>query len=150
MRLRENLDGWWHAFFDESFAWPAETVASGIPGQEGPSEGWDKLDDYKESVPVPGEFSRSRPGYRGMVWYHRPFVLPDVWINGQVWLECAVRSRALVYLDERLVSRKVAKNTVTLKLGTLNCQRVYNLCLGVWHDDDSGGIKSVYLVYEAN
>lgn len=134
----ENLDGWWHAFFD----------AAALPAQLEPSVGWQGIDDHKESTPVPGAFSLLQPGHGGVVWYHRPFVLPEWWGKGEVWLECAARSRVQVFLDETPLSTVAEESTVAVRLGRLLPLRVYNLCLKVWHQDDSGGIiSSVTLVY---
>lgn len=150
-RFVEDLDGWWHAFFDSMAKRQEETDPARSRVQPAPSVGWDGIDDFKESAPVPGRFSESRPGYRGVVWYHRPFVLPESWAGGEIWLEFTARSEAQVFLDERLVAEVSAEKAFAVNLGELRCRRVYNLGLRVWHSDDSGGIVgSVKLVHRSS
>ena len=79
MDILESLDGWWHAFFDTEASWQSEWVAPTNHTAHAPSVGWDNLDDHKESVRVPGIWRDTRPGFGGVVWYWRPFVVPDEW-----------------------------------------------------------------------
>lgn len=135
MLVCEVLDGWWHTFFDNA----AETNDA---ARDAPSVGWDKFDDYKESAPVPGTWRINRPGYHGVVWYHRPIVLPPGCAGQPLMLRVeGVRSQARVYLDERLIGRSdEPERPFTVDLGILKPKRVYSLCLRVEHNEDTGGI----------
>jgi len=146
----ENLDGWWHTFFDAQAEWHAENPAEAQVAHV-PTGGWDALDEHKESAPVPGIWHERQPGYCGVVWYQRPFVLPECWNDGLVNLLIAgVRSLAQVYLDERLAAASREENgSYIVRFGRLAPQRPYSLSICVWHNDDSGGISgSVSLIIE--
>jgi hypothetical protein len=99
--LRDTLDlnGWWHAWFDRAAPWPEDE-----PPPHLPRCGWAGLDEGKESLPVPGTWHASAPGYRGVAWHWRPLIIPPEWRGRRVWLRlAAVRQRAEVFLDQRLV-----------------------------------------------
>lgn len=139
--MRESLDGWWHAFFDSQARWfmngPAELGILHMP-----SGGWDSLLDYKESVPVPGSWHDRRPGYCGVVWYQRPVVLPDEWPEGRVFLQVEqVRTFAQIYFNRGLVyAGDGSQKELTACLGDLKPGDQYDICICVWHTDDTGGI----------
>ncbi len=147
---RENLDGWWHAFFDAQAEWRLE-IAYETQTTHTPTGGWDALNEHKESVPVPGIWHDRRPAYHGVVWYQRPFVLPEDWGDGHVILLLTkVRSLAQVYLDERLVmATREADDSFMARLGRLESQRLYSLSIYVWHPDDTGGITGSVLLMRA-
>ena len=138
----EGLDGWWHAFFDTATTWQSELAASLAHTAHIPSVGWDNLDDHKESVRVPGIWRDARPGFCGVVWYWRPFVLPEDWSSGMVCLHFgAVRGRAEVYLDKVLIGASGALgHPFAFDLSLVVPETLHTLTLRVVHFDDSGGI----------
>ena len=148
--IKENLNGWWHAFFDAQAEWRLE-IAHEKQTAHIPTGGWDALDEHRESVPVPGIWHDRHPAYHGVVWYQRPVVLPEDWEEGEVLLLIEkVRSLAQVYLDERLVmATREADGSFMARLGRLASQRLYSLSICVWHPDDTGGITGSVLLMKA-
>jgi beta-galactosidase/beta-glucuronidase len=136
MQCSESLDGWWHAFFDEQLdAYPLASITE-------PTGGWEAIEEFKESVPVPGAWRDCRPGYRGIVWYERPFVLPDRWDGQRIYLHCGgIRSQSRLFLDCEPVGQVIAdEGPFTINIGRLSVARIYRICICVSHWDDTGGI----------
>ena len=104
-----DLNGWWHVWFDEAADWRNEPPL--LPNaplecapRRAPSAGWQGMDEGKESLQVPGTWALTRPGHHGVAWHWRPLVIPEDWGGRVVRLRFeAVRLRAEVYLDQRLV-----------------------------------------------
>ncbi|MHB1357201.1 MAG: hypothetical protein ACYCZF_14635 [Anaerolineae bacterium] len=142
MEISEPLDGWWHAFFEMAASWQSEWIAPTEPATHIPSVGWDNVDDHKESVRVPGIWRDVRPGYSGVVWYWRPFVVPAGWRGGMVSLSLgAICGQMEVYLDEvHIRTSGVLAPPFVFDLHYLVPDKRYTLILRIAHYDDSGGI----------
>ncbi|MHB9033192.1 MAG: hypothetical protein ACYC6L_09105 [Anaerolineae bacterium] len=149
--LDESLDGWWHAYFE---AHADTSIGQGINALlDEPRGGWQVLDEFKESAPVPGAWHERHPGFAGIVWYHRPFVLPDDWRESVLTLlVIGICSQARIYLDEHLIKTCLdGKEECQVALGSLEPSKVYSLAICVWHFDDTGGITgSVTLKRDPN
>jgi beta-galactosidase/beta-glucuronidase len=143
MECCESLDGWWHAYFDTSTTWQLELATPPIDSTHVSSANWQHLDDHKESVRVPGIWRDTRPGFCGVVWYWRPFVVPADWNRGGVSVHFeAVRGRAEVYLDKELIgNNSVSDQSFACNLGIPSeLHQPNTLTVRVAHFDDSGGI----------
>jgi len=61
------------------------------------------MDEDMESVPVPGSWAEARPGYNGVAWHWRPFVVPSHWTGWTISLRFGgIRRDAEVYVNRRL------------------------------------------------
>jgi hypothetical protein len=153
MELVENLDGWWHAYFDTATAWQQELADPHISTPAAPSVGWDNLDDHKESVRVPGNWRKTLHGFKGVAWYWRPFVVPADWHEGTVMLHLgAVCGQVSVFLDRVLLKTNRATDSLLIfdLSGQLEPEVLYTLYIRVVHGDDTGGIiGSVSLEYSS-
>jgi len=93
----QELGGWWHTWFDIE-ADPDDQQAGTQP-----SAGWGGMDVDMESVPVPGSWAEAKPGYRGVAWHWRPFVVPSHWDGWTISLRFeGIRRDAQVYVNRRL------------------------------------------------
>ena len=142
MDISESLDGWWHAFFDTATSWQVELAKPIEQTGHAPSVGWDNVDDHKESVRVPGIWRDARPGFSGVVWYWRPFVVPVGWSGKMVRLSLgAIRGRLELYLEEVFIgSHDTFSVPFECDLHQLVPDKRYTLILRIAHGDDSGGI----------
>ncbi|MHB1296157.1 MAG: glycoside hydrolase family 2 protein [Anaerolineae bacterium] len=104
-----SLNGWWHTHYDDGADWSGEApLPSATPLDElpahAPAIGWAHVEEHMESLKVPGTWSVSRPRFHGVVWHWRPLVVPEHLVGRRLHLRFgAVRLRAEVYLDRRLV-----------------------------------------------
>ncbi len=107
-----DLNGWWHAWYDEAAARPAQDA--GAPDARpplscpAPTAGWDGMEDGMESQRVPGTWAESRPGYRGVVWYWRPVAVPEGWSGKRVYVRFeGVRQQAQVFINQTWVGQSL-------------------------------------------
>src|SRR4051794_23945111 len=90
MRDSRSLDGVWQAQLD--------------PNDIGIQQGWQRADtpfDRQLRVPLPWQAADpTLRRYAGVVWYRRPFTVPDGWHDGEVAVHFgAVDYRVAVWLN---------------------------------------------------
>lgn len=98
IRETVSLDGVWHVRYDEDDALKAELVEGASfaealqpHGPAGPAQ-----------VLLPSTIEHHRPGYDGVVWYWRDFVVPNSWQGSYVVLEFdAIDYACEVYINGR-------------------------------------------------
>lgn len=83
VRERVSLDGPWHVRYDEADVLKHEIIAgetfAAVLSPCGPAG--------DAQVTIPASIEEDRPGYDGIVWYWRDFVVPSHWAGSRIALE---------------------------------------------------------------
>ena len=156
-----DLNGWWHAWYDEAAARPAQDAGTPetcpILPCHAPSAGWDGMEDGMESQRVPGTWAESRPGYRGVVWYWRPVAVPEDWSGKRMYVRFeGVRQQAQVFINQTWVGQSLRSETpfeidldARVAAGEIFVLAVRVTCTTAQGEDKAGGITGNVTLHAA-